>query len=121
MGRTFSFKDVPSKPFHGWKLSSFTRGKRYSLRGTFVGAFHGEKTFHRAIEGGKKKDDDDDDDDGGNKNSAQEGWEGSLNQAVKSFPPGKGRIKVESDLPLPSSLLREAVTTRKRSRIPVEK
>lgn len=74
MGRTFSFKDVPSKPFHGWKLSSFTRGKRYSLRGTFAGAFHGEKTFHRGIEGGKKKDDDDDDD-GGNKNSAQEGWE----------------------------------------------
>lgn len=55
MGRTFSFKDVPSKPFHGWKLSSFTRGKRYSLRGTFVGAFHGEKTFHRGIEGGKKR------------------------------------------------------------------
>lgn len=44
----------------------------------------------------KKKDDDDDDDDGGNKNSARR----VENPMVRS---GKGRIRVESDLPLPSS------------------
>ena len=99
--------------FHAWKALLVTRHIRWRIsRGENIPSGH---------RGWKKKDDDDDDDDGGNKNSAQEGWEGSLNQAVKSFPPGKGRIKVESDLPLPSSLLREAVTTRKRSRIPVEK
>lgn len=96
-------------------MESVTRYEAHSLA-----HFTGRKHSIGASRVEKKKDDDDDDD-GGNKNSAQEGWEGSLNQAVKSFPPGKGRIKVESDLPLPSSLLREAVTTRKRSRIPVEK
>lgn len=44
----------------------------------------------------KKKDDDDDDDDGGNKNSARR----VENPMVRSE---KGRIRVESDLPLPSS------------------
>lgn len=94
MGREgwFFQGQVPSEAFHGWKLSSFTRGKRvarYEAHSLARFSWGGNIPSGDRRRKKKKKDDDD----GGNKNSARKGWGGSLNQAVKSFPAGKGEDK----------------------------
>lgn len=94
MGREgwFFQGQVPSEAFHGWKLSSFTRGKRVArYEAHSLARFSWGGNIPLGDRRRKKK-----------KRTTtmvetriqrEKGGEGSLNQAVKSFPAGKGEDK----------------------------